>query len=195
MPRGRSRYATPGPRAGSVLLDTGRGSARKRRRRRRRGRGGGFGWARLFRWLFVLALLAAVAGGVYLWRARENAIDARHDAAQRFAAAWAKRDSKGMWRELTPASQRTNPERRFVTAYANADRAAGVEVVRVGQVGKEQDGKIAVPVIIRTDIFGRLRGTMQIPVSGKGDAAGVDWNFALLLPGLRADEAVGRRAG
>ena len=194
MPRGRSRYATPGPRAGSVLLDTGRGT-RRRRRGRRRGRGGGFGWNRLFRWLFVLLILAAVAGGVYLWRARENAIDARQNAAQRFAAAWAKRDSKAMWNELTPSAQKANPERRFVTAYANADRAAGVEAVRVGPVGQERDGKIAVPVIIRTDIFGRLRGTMQLPVSGKGDAAGVDWNFALRLPGLRADEAVVRRAG
>src|SRR6185295_7355936 len=83
----------------------------------------------------------------------------------------------------------------FVTAYANADRAAGVEAVRVGRVGEERDGKIAVPVVIRTDIFGRLRGTLELPVSGKGDAAGVDWNFALRLPGLRADEAVVRRAG
>src|SRR3954454_6974538 len=194
MPRGRSRYATPGPRAGSVLLDTGRGS-RRRRRGRRRGRGGGFGWTRLFRWLFVLLLLAAVAGGVYLWRARENAVNARHDAAQRFASAWAKRDSKAMWEQLTPGAQKANPERRFVTAYANADRAAGVEAVRVGPVGQERDGKVAVPVIIRTDIFGRLRGTMQLPVSGKSDAAGVDWNFALRLPGLRSGEAVVRRAG
>ena len=143
----------------------------------------------------MLLILAAVAGGVYLWRARENAVDARQNAAQRFASAWAKRDSKAMWEELTPSAQKANPERRFVTAYANADRAAGVKAVRVGPVGQERDGKIAVPVIIRTDIFGRLRGTMQLPVSGKGDAAGVGWNFALRLPGLRADEAVVRRAG
>jgi transpeptidase family protein/MecA-like transpeptidase family protein len=194
MPRGRSRYATPGPRAGSVLLDTGRGRAR-RRRRRRRGRGGGFGWSRLFRWLFVLAILAAIGAGVYLWRAREDAIDARHAAAQRFAAAWAKGDHKAMWQELTPASQRATPERRFVTAYANADRAAGVEAVRVGRIGEEKDGRIAVPMTVRTDIFKTLRGTIELPVSGKKDGAGVDWSFALRLPGLRKDEAVVRRAG
>src|SRR5689334_8980100 len=146
MPRGRSRYATPGPRAGSVLLDTGRGT-RRRRRRRRRGRGGGFGWDRLFRWLFALALLAAIAAAVYVWRTREDAVNARHDAAQRFAAAWSKRDSAAMWRELTPQAQRTTPQRRFVTAYANADRAAGVKAVKVGRVGKENGGKIAVPVV------------------------------------------------
>jgi peptidoglycan glycosyltransferase len=177
-----------------VLLDTGRG-ARRRRRRRRRGRGGGFGWDRLFRWLFALALLAAVAAGVYLWRAREDAINARHDSAQRFAAAWAKRDSAAMWRELTPQAQRKTPQRRFVAAYANADRAAGVKAVKVGRIGKEHDGKIAVPIVVRTDIFGRLRGTIELPVSGKGDAAGVDWDYAMRLPGLRSNEAVVRRAG
>jgi penicillin-binding protein A len=194
MPRGRSRYATPGPRAGSVLLDTGRGR-RRRRRRRRRGRGGGFGWGRLFRWLFALAILAAIGAGVYYYRAREDAIDARHDAAQRFAAAWAKGDQKAMWRELTPGAQRATLERRFVTAYANADRAAGVNAVKVGAVGEERDGRIAVPVTVRTDVFKTLKGTIELPVSGKGDEAGVDWSFALRLPGLRDDEAVVRRSG
>jgi peptidoglycan glycosyltransferase len=194
MPRGRSRYATPGPRAGSVLLDT-RGVRRRRRRRRGYGRGGGFGWGRLFRWLFALAILAGIGYGVYLWRAREEAIDARHEAAQRFVAAWTKGDEKAMWRELTPEAQRTTPERRFVTAYANANRAAGVEVVRAGRPGQERDGRIAVPVRVRTDIFKTLSGTLRIPVSGSGDDVGVDWDFSLRLPGLGRDEAVVRRAG
>src|SRR4051794_22575099 len=142
MPRGRSRYATPGPRAGSVLLDTGRG-ARRRRRRRRGRRGGGFGWNRLFRWLFALAILAAIGAGVYVWRAREDAIDARHDAAQRFAAAWARGDHKAMWGDLTPKARQATSERRFATAYANADRAAGVKSVKVGAVSAEHDGKIS----------------------------------------------------
>src|SRR4051812_18463978 len=105
MPRGRSRYATPGPRAGSVLLDTGRGS-RRRRRRRRRGRGGGFGWGRLLRWLIALVILAAIGGAAWLWRSHEQAIDARQESAQRFAAAWQRGDRGAMWRELTPAAQR-----------------------------------------------------------------------------------------
>ena len=78
------------------------------------------------------------------------------------------------------------PERRFVTAYANANRAAGVEAVKAGRAGEERDGRIAVPVTVRTDIFKTLRGTMPIPVSGTGDDAGVDWDFSLRLPGLPA---------
>ena len=106
----------------------------------RRGRGGGFGWGRLFRWLFALAILAAIGAGVYLWRAREDAVEARHDAAQRFAAAWSKGDQKAMWRELSPQAQRGTPERRFTTAYANADRAAGVKAVRGAGSGRSATG-------------------------------------------------------
>ena len=100
-----------------------------------------------------------------------------------------------MWRELSPSAQAGTPARRFVTAYRNADRAAGVEAVKVGKPGPERDGRIALPVAVRTDIFGTLRGTMTLRVSGTGDDAGVDWTFALRLPGLRSDEAVVRSAG
>src|SRR5215208_4190421 len=196
MPRGRSRYATPGPRAGSVLLDT-RGVRRRRRRRRRPygGRGGGFGWDRAFRWLLALLVLGAIGAAAWFWRSRENAIEARHDAVERFATAWEKGDRAAMWRELTPEAQRATAQRRFATAYANADRAAGVRSVTIGRIGEERDGTIAVPVAIATEVFGPLRGTLQMPVSGSGDDAGIDWSFALRLPGLRRDEAVVRRSG
>jgi cell division protein FtsI/penicillin-binding protein 2 len=100
-----------------------------------------------------------------------------------------------MWRALSPRARAATPERRFVTAYRNANRAAGVRAVKVGRVRPEREGRIAVPVAVRTDIFGSLRGTMTLPVSGTGDNAGVDWSFSLRLPGLRSDEAVMRRAG
>jgi penicillin-binding protein A len=179
--RRRSRYSAPGPRAGSVLLGTG---VRRRRRRPRIGR-----------WLLALAILAALAGAAYAWRAQVEAVDARHEAAARFAAAWGRGDNAAMWRELTARAREATPQRRFVTAYRNADREAGVEAVRIGRLGPERDGRVAVPVAIETDIFGTLRGTIAVPVSGRGEEAGVDWDFSLRLPGLRRDEAVVRRAG
>jgi hypothetical protein len=164
-----------------VLLDS---PVRRRRRRPRIGR-----------WLLALALLAAIAGGIYAWRSQVEAGDARQEAAERFAAAWGRGDHAAMWRELTARSREATPERRFVTAYRNADREAGVEKVTIGRPGAERDGRVAVPVSIETDIFGTLRGTVAVPVSGRGDEAGVDWDFSLRLPGLRRDEAVVRRAG
>ena len=143
----------------------------------------------------MLVLLAAVVAGALAWRARSEAADARREAVERFAAAWEGNDLPAMWQTLSPAARRAVPERRFVTAYRNAQRAAGVRRVRIGRLGAERDGRIALPVTIRTDIFKTLRGRLAIPVSGSGEEAGVDWNFALRLPGLRRDEAVVRASG
>jgi penicillin-binding protein A len=193
MARRRSR-TVPTRRAGSVLLDT---APARRRRGRRYGRRRDDGWRRA-RWgrrLFLLLLLAALVAGALAWRARTEAADARREAVARFAAAWEQGDRAVMWRTLSPTARRAVPERRFVDAYRNAERAAGVRRVQTGRLGSEHDGRIAVPVAIRTEVFGSLRGTLAVPVSGSGDEAGVDWNFALRLPGLRRDEAVVRRSG
>jgi cell division protein FtsI/penicillin-binding protein 2 len=48
---------------------------------------------------------------------------------------------------------------------------------------------------MRTREFGTLRGTILLPVSGKGAGAGVDWDPSLRLPGLRRGEAVRTRSG
>jgi peptidoglycan glycosyltransferase len=146
-------------------------------------------------WLGALVVLGAIAGGLVAWRSHENAGDARRDAAARFAAAWSRGDRVAMWRALTPHSRAATSERRFVAAYRAAERAAGVRGTRIGRLGDEQDGKVSVPVSIRTDVFGTLRGTIALPVSGTGDQAGVDWDGSLRLPGLRRDEQVVRRTG
>jgi peptidoglycan glycosyltransferase len=182
MARRRSRYSRPERRAGSVLLTT---PVRRRRRRRLPG----------LRALGVLAILAAIGGGVLAWRAYTEAGDARREAAERFAAAWARGDEAAMWRELTPRAQARRPERDFATDYRVANRAAGVQEVRVQAVGEERDGRVAVRAVVRTRDFGPLEGTIALPVSGSGDDAGVDWNPGLRLPGLGPDEAVRRRAG
>jgi cell division protein FtsI/penicillin-binding protein 2 len=182
MPRRRSRYATPGRRAGSVLLS---GPPARRRRRAPR-----FG-----RVLVILAILAAVVGAAWFWRAREQAADDRADAAQRFATAWERGDRKAMWRALTPAARAETPEREFAAAYRSAYRAAGVEAVRTGELGEENSGRFAVPVAVRTDDFGTFRGTIRLPVEGSGEEVGVSWDRALRLPGLRSEEDVIRRAG
>jgi penicillin-binding protein A len=191
MRRRRSRYAAPAWRAGSVLLDTG---ARRRRGDRRRP-GRGFDWARLWRWLIALAILAAVAGAGYLWWSREQAREARRDSVARFATAWSRGDHAAMWQELTPRARVATSRGKFATEYRNAERAAGARRITIGSIGGERDGRIAVPVAIRTDVFGTLRGTIAMPVSGRGDAAGIDWGSELRLPGLRRDDAVVRRSG
>jgi peptidoglycan glycosyltransferase len=193
MARRRSPYARPMPRAGSVLVPAGRSGSRRRRRRRRRD--AGFDSGRLARWLGALTLLAAIVAGALVWRSYADSTNARRDAAQRFATAWSHGDLPAMWRSLSPRARAATPKRRFVTDYRNVNRAAGVQQVRTGRVGRERDGRVPVPVAVGTKLFGTLRATIELPVSGTGDDAGVDWHDALRLPGLRRDEAVQRRSG
>ena len=98
-----------------MLLDS---PARRRRRRPRVGR-----------WLAALAILAMIGSGVYLWRSQVEAADARQEAAERFATAWAERDHAAMWRELTPRARAATPAAPVRRRLRNAEREAGVRAV------------------------------------------------------------------
>ena len=153
------------------------------------------GWGGVLRVLVVLVVLAAVVGGVLLWRSLASGDGGRRAAAERFAMAWVRDEWPAMWRALTPGARVAYPEPRFETAYRSADRAAGVRTLRIIKVGAESGGGIPVAVSVGTLDFGTLRGTIVLPVSGTGSGAGVDWDPSLRLPGLRRAEAVRRLSG
>src|SRR5882672_7881468 len=125
MSRRRSRRVAPGRRAGSVLMASG-GSAPRRRRGRRPPRGGRLRLGAFLRGIGVLAVLAAIAGGVVVWQTHTTAAQDRRDAAERFTTAWSRSDWAAMWRALTPAAQKAHPQAGFAAANRNALRAAGV---------------------------------------------------------------------
>jgi peptidoglycan glycosyltransferase len=182
------------------VLQAGRTGSGRRRARRPSGLGAGHpgrrGWAAAAaRALAVVLVLAAAVAGVIVWRGHVAAAHDRAGAARRFVAAWAAGDRPAMWRSLTPAARAAHPLAGFASAYAAADRAAGVRRVTVGRPGGEHGGAIGVAVAVQTADFGTLRGTVALPVSGSGAGAGVVWNPALLLPGLRPGEVVSRTAG
>jgi beta-lactamase class D len=143
----------------------------------------------------VLVVLAAVVGGVVVWRLNATSDAARRDAAQRFATAWARGDRAAMWRALTRRARGAYPEARFAAAYRSAEEAAGVRSLRIRSVGAEHDGTIPVAVDVRTQDFGTLSGSVALPVSGSDGEAGVDWGPSLRFPGLRRGEAVRKLSG
>ncbi|MDX6719764.1 MAG: penicillin-binding protein [Solirubrobacteraceae bacterium] len=143
----------------------------------------------------VLVVLAAGVGGVAVLRSHGSARQSRHDAALRFATGWARGDRAAMWRSLTPRARGAHPEAAFAEAYRSSDRAAGVRTVRVVSLGAEHDGRLALRVAVDTREFRTLRGTVALAVSGVGAGAGVDWDRALRLPGLRRGEAVSASSG
>jgi len=145
--------------------------------------------------LVVLLVLAAVVGGVLVWRSLAGGDRGWRAAAERYAMAWVRGQWSVMWRALTPGARVAYPEARFVAAYRSADRAAGVRTLRIIKVGAESGGGIPVAVRAGTLDFGTLRGTIVLPVSGTGNRAGVGWNPSLRLPGLRRGEAVRRLSG
>jgi len=158
--------------------------APRARARRSRSRGPGRG-----AWLLVLVL---AAGGVAGFLVLRNVGDHGRATAQRFASAWARGDYAAMWRLTDARSQARYPLRAFVARYAAASRAAGVQRVRVGRAAKPEAGQGAVRVAATTRLFGVLRGTVRLPVSGDDEAARVSWSPHLVLPRLRAGERVRR---
>jgi peptidoglycan glycosyltransferase len=190
-----SRRVASGRRPRSVLMPSGGSAPRRRRSRRPRRGGGGLRLGAILRAIGVIVVLAAIAGGVVVWQTRTTAAQDRRDAAERFTTAWARSDWAAMWRALTPAARTAHPEAGFAAANRNALRAAGVDAVRIGRLGRPRGGGLPVAVAMRTREFGTLRGTVLLPVSGSGAGAGVDWDPSLRLPGLRRGEAVHRRSG
>ncbi len=162
-----------------------RGGARSRRARRSP--------ARWLAGLMLLVVVGAVVAVLVVVQRQRASNDRQRAAARAFVAAWEKRDVKALWALSTHA---TRPGLAgFTHSYRQADAAAGVRAVVAGRPGPLKDGRIGVPVAVRTDDFGTLRGTVTLPTRDEHGSGRVDWSPRLRLPGLRAGEAPRRRAG
>ncbi|MEP6954785.1 MAG: penicillin-binding transpeptidase domain-containing protein [Solirubrobacteraceae bacterium] len=131
----------------------------------------------------VLCLLAFV-GGLVAGALHKPASQA---FAETFAAAWTRGDYAAMYTQLTAADRKTYSRRGFLNAYTDTMRTATAGSVVAGRP-RQKDDRYRVPVTVRTRVFGTIRGTVELPV---GDG-GVDWSTALVFPGLRKGEKLGR---
>jgi penicillin-binding protein A len=139
-------------------------------------------------------LLLGLAGAAFaLVRSRDGEEDRSRAVAQRFAMLWARGELEAAWRLTTERTRAQHPLRGFKESYRQAARAVTQSSVRVGRAGEPSGGRVPVPVVVKTRLFGDLRGTIAFPVRRTGETARVDWEPALRLPGLRPGERVHRR--
>jgi penicillin-binding protein A len=115
-------------------------------------------------------------------------------AAESFAKALAHRDYIAMYADIDRSSQRRMPASALASAYQQAARTATTtSMIVLGGAHAQADGTIAVPVRVKTRLWGELDEQLRMRVVEGEGSARVRWSRALLFPGLRAGETLSRQ--
>jgi penicillin-binding protein A len=137
--------------------------------------------------LGLVALIAFVFGAI------SSAGSPEQDMAERFVNDWAHQDYKSMHDELSDAAQAQYSAADLRSAYADAQNASTATAIDPGDADgpKSVNGTdvVDVSVGVRTKLFGKVDGTLRLPLDG----GKVAWNPSLTFPGLQNGERVGRR--
>ncbi len=166
-----------------MVSTTSRARPAPPRRRRRRSR------PERFAPLAAVALLA-LGVGVYVGAKHEPAAAS---VARDWAAAWERGDYASMHALLSDDARKRASLKRFVRTYREAGETVTMRKVATDNPRAADDGAYDLPVAVQTRIFGRLRGTVRLPmVEQKDGTAAVDWRAQLVFPGLRAGEKLTR---
>ena len=141
--------------------------------------------------LAPLALLALSAFGLGTY------VGIRHEpagasVARQWAAAWERGDYAEMHGLLSDAARRRASLRRFVRTYREAGETVTLRKLTADGPREADGGAYDLPVALQTRIFGRLRGTVRLPLVEQEDGQAVDWRAPLVFPGLRAGEKLSR---
>src|ERR1700749_2138879 len=137
------------------------------RGRRRRPR-----WRRRLRLIVPLAVLAAVAAGIFLI-VRNSPRAAERLLFTSYVPALATRDHAHMYSRLDPDSRGAMSQARFAAAYRRDATVATVTRITPARVGKRLGEDIPVRMVVATRLFGTLRETVQVPLIGSGSDATV----------------------
>jgi cell division protein FtsI/penicillin-binding protein 2 len=138
--------------------------------------------------LLVLALLAIVA--VVLLNGGAGRAERR--TARQFVTLWSQGDYVRMYAMLDDAARTRVSEAAFADAYRTATQTATIRSIAVGPAQGRRAGEIPVAMTIRTRIFGTLRDTLELPVSGSGGGLRIAWRPWAVFPGLRPGERLTR---
>jgi len=133
-----------------------------------------------------LVALVALAGGLVAGSAFQSESER---VAGDFGRAWTQGDYAAMHRLLAPASRSRYPPPAFRKAYERASATATALSLRFDDPAGARDGAVRLPVAVRTQIFGTIRGEVALPVS---DGA-VAWDPSLTFPQVPRGGRLSRR--
>jgi cell division protein FtsI/penicillin-binding protein 2 len=134
----------------------------------------------------VLALVVVAVAAYLVLDARASRA-AERDLATSYLRHWQARDFAAMHEELGPEAAGRVDEARFTEIMRGALSTATATSLSTGELRRTDEG-FTVPVAVRTRVFGTLRGTIEVPLEGSGDGAGIRWSRRMALPGLRTGE-------
>ena len=155
------------------------------------------------RWV-VRALAVIVLAGIVAGVAAV-VLSTRGDAAERrsasnpavpaaaFLAAWHAGDYAAMYALVAPGVRASTTYHRFAHEYRAAARTAGMTGLRPAGRLRATASHATVPVSIGTSVFGRIGGSLEIPLVLVHKIYRVAWTPALTFPGLRPGETLTRR--
>jgi penicillin-binding protein A len=138
-----------------------------------------------------VAVVALIALGVVLLMRAASARSERH-LVTNYVQAWSAGDYGRMYSMLDPASRQHITKTRFAAAYRRDAMTATVLKLTAQHVGKRSGEFIPVQMLVFTRLFGELRQTLEVPLTGSGSSATVHFTSSLLFPGLQAHERLSR---
>jgi cell division protein FtsI/penicillin-binding protein 2 len=141
--------------------------------------------------VIALALLAFVIGAI---AGASRGPNAAYALAARFVDAWTKGEYAAMYEDIDASSRRAISAQRLADEYERALRVATATRLQViGRPHGSAGGLVAVPVRVRTRLFGTLRLAFTLKVIGESPSGGIVWTPSLQFPGLHAGEVLRRR--
>ncbi|HEY1777768.1 MAG TPA: penicillin-binding transpeptidase domain-containing protein [Solirubrobacteraceae bacterium] len=156
------------------------GASRRRRAPRRRGL------------VLAAALMVAGAAVAVLVLVLAGGSPSAATLAERYARAWARRDWPALHADLSLASPGEPSLARVVAIERRDEELSTASSASVGRPSAEVDGRVSVPVSVRTRDFRTLYEQFELTIAPGGGDAVIRWNAAAEFPGLRAAERLRR---
>ncbi len=139
--------------------------------------------------------LAAVAFAIGAIIGANGGPSSSDSLAGRFVAAWSRNDFAAMYADIDDASRHSLSADQFASTYHEAMRTATATSLRaIGKPRSTPGGFVAVPVRVRTRLFGTLSLAVRVRiVHGAGGGDAIAWSRSLAFPGMRSGETLSRR--